>query len=92
MIKVRKFACSECQASYDKRQHLYRHWLKCVKSVIYSCESCRKEFNRKDNLDRRRKTCKVAKAQVPNKTCFKSGYNFQKCFNLQRHLKEDVQV
>ena len=61
--------------------------MKCVKLVIYSCESCRKEFNRKDNLDQHRKTCKVAKAQVPNKTCFKCGYNFQKRFNLQKNLK-----
>ena len=50
MVKGRKFTCSECQASYDKGQHLYCHQLKCVKSVIYSCEICGKEFNRKDNL------------------------------------------
>ena len=73
MAKVRKFTCGKCQATYDKRQHLYRYWLKCVKSVIYSCESGRKEFNRKNNLDQHRRTCEVAKAQAPNKTCFKCG-------------------
>ena len=32
------------------------HRLKYVKSVIYSCESCRKEFDKKDNLDQHRKS------------------------------------
>ena len=82
MVKVKKFTCSKCQASYDKRQHLYCHRLKCVKSVVYICESCRKEFNRKNTFDWHRKTCKFAKAQLLNKTCFKCGCNFE------RHMEQ----
>ena len=55
MVKVRKFTCSECQASYDEGQQLYGYMLKWVKLIIYSCESYRKEFKRKSNFNRQKK-------------------------------------
>ena len=62
MVKVRKFTCSECQASYDEGQQLYGYMLKWVKLVIYSCESYRKEFKRKRILIDKERFVKMAKA------------------------------
>jgi hypothetical protein len=55
MPAEKRYSCDDCDKSFVRPEHLYRHRLNHKPKRIYSCSSCPKTFVRRDLLNRHEK-------------------------------------
>ena len=86
------FQCIHCGKVFKHRQSKYRHYLNYsvkpnLDRRIYKCDDCKKDFNRKDVLNKHKeKSCnKVKFIKNRNYICEICGKDFDRKFNLNCH-------